>query len=91
MDVDAGIDRDQADAAPFLDQAGQRRIAEALHHHDVAADQRLHLLDRRDAAAEQGLDVAIVAAQRLRVGLQRDQLGGAPGGTESEEDGGLAR
>ena len=73
VDVDARIDRDQSGAAPFLDQAGQRRIAEARHHDDVAADQVLHLLDRADAAAEQRRDVAIIAAQRPRVGLQRHQ------------------
>ena len=48
----------------------ERGIAEAQHHHDVAADQALYLLDRADAATEQRLDVAIVAAQRARVRLQ---------------------
>jgi hypothetical protein len=69
MDVHAGIDRDQANAAPLLDQAGQRRIAEAQHHHDVAADHTFHVLDGRDAPAEQGLDVAIIAAERPWIGL----------------------
>jgi len=38
MDIDAGIDRDESDAAPFLDQRGERRIAEAGHHHDGAGN-----------------------------------------------------
>ena len=78
MDVDARIDRDQPDPTPFLDQAGQRRIAEALHDHDVAANQGAGFLNGGNTAAKQGLDVAIIAAQRLGVGFQHDQFAAAP-------------
>ena len=77
VDVDTGIDRDQPDAAPLLDQRRQRRIAEARDDRNPAADHVLRLLDRADRSAEQRGDVAIVAAQRMWIGLQPHQLRGA--------------
>src|SRR6516162_4847827 len=52
VDIYSRVHGDQSRTAPFLDQADQRRIAEAQHDYDVATDQPLHLGDRSYATAE---------------------------------------